>query len=156
MMIETWLKNITEFYGDKGKGIKGKGRSKEGDKIAKEIRERLIANKAADLMTKDKSLTLEAAKAKARDFYSDQAILHLLDQGGGGAGTEFLGDLLQAAEQEVLAKDEGYVGNARVDFAIGASWPSRARELKQNIETRVDPSVFATEKMNVTLKAVMG
>ena len=155
-MIADWLKNITEFYGDKGKGIKAKGRSKEGDKIAKQIRERLINNKAADLMTKDKSLTLEAAKAQAQAFYSDQAILHLLDQGGGGAGTEFLGDLLQAADQEVLAKDEAYVGNARVDFAIGASWPSRARELKTNIEARVDPAAFATEKMNITLKAVKG
>ena len=154
MTVQTWLTNITEFYGDKGKGIAAKGRSKEGDKIAKQIRERLITNKAAELMTKDKNLTLDAAKAQAQSHYSDQAILHLLDQGGGGAGTEFLGDLLQAAETEVLAKGEAYVGNARVDYAIGASWPSRARELKTNIEARVDPTAFATEKMNVTLKPV--
>jgi hypothetical protein len=156
MLIQEWLNNIAEFYGVKGKGIAAKGRSKEGDKIAKQIRDRLVANKAAELITKDKTLTVEAARAKAKDLYSDKAVLHLLDQGGGGPGTEFLGDLLKSAEQEILAQDEGYLGNARVDFSIGAAWRSRAQELNQKIEAKVDPSVFPTERMNVALKAVKG
>jgi hypothetical protein len=152
MVIKTWLTNIEEFYGDKGKGIAAKGRSTEGDKIAKQIRDRLVVSKAKDFMQNDKSLNMEAAVAKAREFYSEQAVLHLLDQGGGGSGTEFLGDLLKAAEQEVQAQGEGYLGNARVDFSIGAAWPSRAKELKKNIEEKVDSSLFPTEKMNVKLE----
>jgi hypothetical protein len=152
LVIKTWLTNIEEFYGDKGKGIAAKGRSTEGDKIAKQIRDRLVVSKAKDFMQNDKSLSTEAAVVKAREFYSEQAVLHLLDQGGGGSGTEFLGDLLKAAEQEVQAQGEGYLGNARVDFSIGAAWPSRAKELKKNIEEKVDSSSFPTEKMNVKLE----
>jgi hypothetical protein len=153
LIIKTWLTNITEFYGDKGKGIAAKGRSAEGDRIAREIRARLVAKKTIQLMTQDKTLSNDAAKAKAAEFYSKQAVLHLLDQGGGGAGTEFVGDLLKAAELEVQAKDEGYLGNARVDYSIGASWPARAKELKGNIEQKVDSSALPTEKMNVKLEA---
>ncbi|NOT63774.1 MAG: hypothetical protein HOP19_26465, partial [Acidobacteria bacterium] len=151
MVIKTWMTNITQFYGNKGQGIAAQGRSKEGDKIAKQIRDRLVANKATEFMTKDIKLTAEAAKIKAREFYSDKAVLHLLDQGAGGAGTEFLGDLLKMAAQEVQAQDEGYLGNARVDYSIGASWPSRAKELKRQIEAKVDPAAISTETMNVKL-----
>jgi hypothetical protein len=98
-------------------------------------------------------LSRDAARVKAASFYSEQAVLHLLDQGGGGAGTEFVGDLLTQADQEVQAQDEGYLGNARVDFSIGAAWPARAKELKSNIEGKVDASAFPTEKMNVKLEA---
>jgi len=152
LTIQTWMGNIAQFYGDTAKGIVKKGRSKEGDKIAQQIRDRLVFAKAKDLMTKDGKLSRDAAIAKARDHYSDQAVLHLLDQAGGGGGTEFLGDVLKGLDKN--ATDEVFLGSGRVDFAIGASWPARARELKKNIDDRVDPSAFPTEKMNVKLKGV--
>ncbi|MDD1605666.1 MAG: polymorphic toxin type 15 domain-containing protein, partial [Methylococcaceae bacterium] len=152
MSIQTWIGNITQFYGDKGKGIAAKGRSKEGKKIAEQIRARLVAAKAKELRLKDNTLSIDSSIDKAKAFYKDKAVLHVLDQGGGGEGAEFLGDLLNAADQEI--RDEVSLGNARVDFAIGPAWPPRARELKQKIEDKVDSSVFSSEKMNVKLKAV--
>jgi hypothetical protein len=150
LTVEKWMQNIAQFYGDPAKGIIKKGRSKEGDRIAQQIRDRLVAAKAKDLMAKNAKLTSDAAIAMARSQYSKQVVLHLLDQGGGGGGTEFLGDILKQFDK--TATDEVFLGNDRVDFAIGASWPARARELKTKVDATVDPSVFPTEAMNVKLQ----
>lgn len=147
MLIQTWLGNITQFYGDTSKGIPKSGRSKAGTAKENQIRTAIYAKKAAEFKALDTSLTADKALEKARLFYSDKAILHLLDQGGGGSGTEFLGDVLNQGE-------EGYLGNRRVDFSIGGAWPAKARELKKIIEDRVDSTVFNKEKMNVTLNPV--
>ena len=152
LTVTNWLTNISQFYGDPSKNIVRQGRSKAGDRIAAQIRDRLILSKTGELMAKDPNLKKDAAIKMAKDFYSDKAVLHLLDQAAGGGGTEFLGDELKKLTKE--DKDELFLGNARVDFAIGASWPARARELKTNIENKVDPTVFSTERMNVKLATV--
>ncbi|OEZ63945.1 DUF4157 domain-containing protein [Duganella sp. HH105] len=151
MKIATWLTNIAKFYGDPGKGIAKEGRSVKGDSRAKQIRLTLVANKAAELMAKDKKLSESAATAAAMAHYKDVAVLHLLDQGGGGEGTTFVGD--DVKKKNPAASDEVHLGNARIDYSIGAAWPTRARELKKNIEDIVDPAAFPVETMNVTLKA---
>jgi len=80
-------------------------------------------------------------------------VLHLLDQGAGGEGTLFVGDLIK--EQDPTVSDEVYLGNARVDVAIGGAWPARAKELREKINRTVDPAVFDKTKMNVTLMTVL-
>ncbi|MGB4850375.1 MAG: DUF4157 domain-containing protein [Saprospiraceae bacterium] len=149
MAIQTWFSNIDNFYGNKTLKIKAKGRSTAGDSKSKQLRDQLINQKAAEFATSDPTLSTDQARKKAQGFWSEEAILHVLDQGGGGEGTELVGDLIDGG-----ASLEAYLGNARVDYSIGAKWPARVRVLKSEIEKNVDSAVFGTEKMNVTLKAI--
>ncbi|NEW84058.1 MAG: DUF4157 domain-containing protein [Mariniphaga sp.] len=148
LTIQSWMANVNAFYGNKSLKIKKQGRSTVGDARAKQLRNQLVNQKAAELRSLNPKLTINQALMQALDFWSDQAILHVLDQGAGGEGTELVGDLIDGG-----AVLQAYLGNARVDYSIGAKWPARVRVLKTEIENRVDPTVFATEKMNVELKA---
>lgn len=149
MKIKTWMANINNFYGNTSLKIIKQGRSKEGDARAAQIRYRLINDKAKELMSSTPTLNKDQAIALAKDYWSDQAVLHLLDQGGGGEGTELVGDLFNGG-----VSLEAYLGNARVDYSIGASWPTRAKELRTKIEENVDSSVLGDIEMNIVLKPV--
>jgi hypothetical protein len=145
MKIAAWMTNITNFYGDKSKNIAPQGRSAKGDARAKEIRAALVLKRQAEYIAK--GMNKDAARTQAMADYGPYAVLHLLDQAAGGEGSTFLGDVINKNDPEA------HLGHARIDYSIGAAWPARAKELKNEIEKNVDAAAFPTETMNVTLKA---
>ncbi len=48
------------------------------------------------------------------------------------------------------------MGDARVDFSIGAAWRTRAIKLQKHIESSIDPDYFSKIKMNVNIVVKKG
>ncbi len=84
MVIAKWLSNMDKFYGNPILGIQKEGRSKVGTAKQDQIRTQIYNKKASEFMASDNTLSIEKALSLAKDYYKDKAILHLLDQAGGG------------------------------------------------------------------------
>jgi Domain of unknown function (DUF4157)/Novel toxin 15 len=88
----------------------------------------------------DTSLDIDQAQAKADGIMAFLAFLHKLDQIAGGDPRTLAGEGVQAA------------GDPRVDYSLGAQWPTRAQELEAHIRSNVSINAYKTAKMNVKLK----
>lgn len=116
MAVKTFLSRRAEFRNrlaeQKAKGHKSpQGRDPEGDRLATLHRAKKVAELASALSKANPALSSDEAKALATDQLKDKAVIHKLDQIAGGKGTE--------VEEEL--------GDARVDFSIGAQWRAASR-----------------------------
>ena len=142
MSISAWMTQRDNFFQrivvQKARGVKKpQGRDPEGDAMAQKIRAQAIIDMATDLV--DNGEGRETAITRATLFYKDKAAIHRLDQVAGGDGTDFVG-----------------MGDARVDFSIGAAWRTRAIKLQKHIESSIDPDYFSKIKMNVNIVVKKG
>jgi hypothetical protein len=88
------------------------------------------------------SVSSRQIKRAAQEMIGSLALLHSLDQIGGGSGTVFPGSGLDA------------YGVARVNSSIGASWPSMAQKIEDHVRKDVSPSNYARVNMSPITLAV--
>ena len=92
------------------------GRDPKGDAAQKVAREDAFETKLDELLAADANLTDTEARAQATQWLETQTALHDPDQIAGGHAHKITG-----------------MGDARVNFAIGAAWPSRIKGIDRQI-----------------------
>lgn len=107
LSIADYLKNRTAY--------KNNGRSKEGAKAQRKARRAAEKAKMNELISNLK-ISVEEAKAKAKEWIKTQAALHNPDQAAGGDPTNITG-----------------VGDAAINKSIGAQWKKNAVILEEAV-----------------------
>ncbi|WP_189062800.1 eCIS core domain-containing protein [Deinococcus arenae] len=87
-------------------------------------------------------LSTRQVKRAAQEMIGSLALLHSLDQIGGGSGTVFPGSGLDA------------YGVARVNSSIGGTWPSMAHRIETHVRRDVSPGHYAQVSMSPISLAV--
>jgi type VI secretion system secreted protein VgrG len=142
MTVEQWLANREAFRARKAeeaaRGVKNpQGRDPAGTAAQRALKEKEVSALAAKLIKEQrkagKTLGFDAAQALAEEQLKDKAALHKLDQIAGGSGTDLAPTL----------------GDARVDFSMGAQWPKKADAMEAELKNLPDSA--KKQKMNVKL-----
>jgi hypothetical protein len=146
---ETFLKRRSDFKNrlaeqKKAKKKSPQGRDPAGDRLAAIHREKKIQEKALQLKKDNPALDAATALAQARTWAESKAVIHKLDQIAGGSGKEI--------EEEL--------GDARIDFSIGAQWRSKNRiglieAGAEKIPADARPDVTLNVSLTVNTKAVI-
>jgi hypothetical protein len=148
MKVSKWLKNRQDFLNRikelKEKGVKNtQGRDPEGDKKAKEIRQRLITEYKINLLADYPEPELEnnnlELQKRVEEYGKSKAVLHRVDQIAGGYGTDII---------------ETKLGDARVDYSLGAQWKNRVKFLDEKVKTNVPEKDRENKLMNVVLEYI--
>ncbi|UOG75880.1 polymorphic toxin type 15 domain-containing protein [Hymenobacter tibetensis] len=98
--------------------IKKSGRDPTGDAAQKVAREEALRDKEIELRRQNRSLTKAEATVRAEQWLATQTALHDPDQVAGGPPHVITG-----------------MGDARVNFSIGAQWPKRIKIIDKQIRT---------------------
>jgi len=96
--------------------LTGDGRAAEGDAAQKAIRRIALRRKIDELTLENDTLTRNEARAQAQEWLDTQAALHDPDQVAGGHAHLITG-----------------LGDARVNYSIGAQWPKRIQGIDEHI-----------------------
>jgi hypothetical protein len=118
LTVAQFLANRDAYYARK-KNSKRKqpdGRDPKGDAAQEVARQEAFETKLDELLTADINLTDSEARAQATQWLETQTALHDPDQVAGGHADTING-----------------VGDARVNSAIGAAWPSRIKAIDRQI-----------------------
>lgn len=149
LTVEEFLKRRSEFKArladQKKRKLKSPhGRDPAGDKLAAAHREQKIQDKATQIKKDNPTLSASAALDQARKWAESKAVIHKLDQIAGGSGT----------------KVEEELGDARVDYSIGAQWRSVKRvgaieSAAEKVPTDSRPEVNLNVSLTVNGKSVV-
>jgi hypothetical protein len=122
---------------NKGKNKNGGCNLKEGNPAQELARKKAFEAKFDELRQQDPSLTDDQAEIDANEWLETQAALHDPDQVAGGYATPITG-----------------MGDGRVNYAIGGSWPSRIKAIDQKIRDYAK-TMTPEEQQNTYLNIVL-
>ena len=112
------------------------------NKKAKEIRERLLDEYRISLIIENPALEDNEVELErlVKEYGDSRAVLHRVDQIAGGAGTDI---------------NEEELGDARVDYSLGAQWRGRRiNSLDAKVRELFPGNTGVNVKMNVKLSYV--
>ena len=118
LTVAQFLANRDAYY-ERKKNSKRKqpdGRDPKGDAAQEVARQDALQDKVLELRRQNRKLTQTEARAQATQWLETKTALHDPDQVAGGHADTITG-----------------VGDARVNSAIGAAWPSRIKAIDQQI-----------------------
>jgi hypothetical protein len=145
MTVNTWLTNrqtfLDRYQDQKARGLKNpQGRDPEGDQKARQIRTRLLNEYKLKLLRENPSLDNNEVELNrlVEEYGKSKAVVHKVDQIAGGSGTDLI---------------ETELGDARVDYSLGAQWgkQQRAVMLDASVKSRVKEENRDSTKMFVIL-----
>jgi hypothetical protein len=131
---DQYIKNSKE---NKAKNKNGGRNLKEGNPAQELARKKAFKAKVAELRRRDRSLTKDQAETRTNEWLKTQAALHDPDQVAGGYATPITG-----------------MGDGRVNYAIGGSWPSRIKAIDQQIRDYAK-TMTPEEQQNTYLNIVL-
>jgi len=143
MKVSEWLSNRDAFLARikelKERGAANvQGRDPEGDKRAREIRERLLDEYRLKLLEEQPQLQNNKKQLEKlmEDYGNSKVVIHRVDQIAGGSGTDIV---------------ETELGDARVDYSLGAQWQSRVKDLDKKVRDKVPE----TDRVNTLMHVIL-